>query len=124
MLDDEVSNFLVLLGHSGFGIEDQDNNVASGNGILGALDAEMLDGIGNAARFPQTLAAQVAGVPATVDTVAGALELAVRTQLATQPGADIKVLKIDPTQVAYGSARTFLVEVRVEVVDWGFLRFP
>ena len=40
VLDDMVRDFLILLGDAGFGVEDQHDDVAAGDRILGALDAE------------------------------------------------------------------------------------
>ena len=46
-----VGYLFVLLRYSGFGVEDQDSDVAAGDGILSAFDAEELDRIVNAAGF-------------------------------------------------------------------------
>ena len=52
-LDNSVGDLLVLLRDSAFGIQNEDRDVAAGDGILGALDAEKLNGVIHAAGLAQ-----------------------------------------------------------------------
>jgi hypothetical protein len=70
-----------------------------------------------AARFPQTISADVAGLPATVETVEGSIEHALRTRLTAQPGSTTKVVTFKPTQLMQGKTRTYPVRVRVEAPE-------
>src|SRR5260370_28366762 len=51
LFDNFVGDFLVLFGNAGFGVEDENGNVATRDGILGAFDAEEFDGIVYATSF-------------------------------------------------------------------------
>lgn len=70
-----------------------------------------------AAKLPQTISAEVAGLPATVETVEGSIEHAILTRLAVQPGASTRIVSIKASQVMQGKARTFPVLVRVEAPE-------
>lgn len=67
-----------------------------------------------AANLPQTVTAAVTGMPAGLDTVQGAVEGAVRTQLKTVPGATITFRPSDLPPLEAGASQTVDVKVRVE----------
>src|SRR5439155_27275957 len=50
---DEVADFFVLFGDPGFGVQDEEGDVAASDGIFGAFGAEEFDGISDAAGFAQ-----------------------------------------------------------------------
>lgn len=64
------------------------------------------------ANLPQNLVAIVSGNPASTETVQGALESAVRTQLGADSKAELKIVFPTATQVLPGESRTYTARVR------------
>ncbi len=64
------------------------------------------------ANLPQNLVAIVSGNPASTNTVEGAIESAVRTQLGADPKAELKFSMPVATQVLPGESRTYTVRVK------------
>lgn len=64
------------------------------------------------ANLPQNLVAIVSGNPASVDTVEGAIESALRTQLGADPKAILKIEFPQATQVMPGESRRYTAQVR------------
>jgi len=64
------------------------------------------------ANLPSNLVAIVSGNPATEETVQGAIESAVRTQLGADPKAILKIEFPKATQVLPGESRTYTARVR------------
>jgi hypothetical protein len=64
------------------------------------------------ANLPQNLVAIVSGNPASNDTVAGAIESAVRTQLGADPAAELNIQFPKSTQILPGESRTYTARVR------------
>lgn len=64
------------------------------------------------ANLPQNLVAVVSGNPASVDTVQGAIENAVRNQLGADAKAELKIKFPDATQVLPGESRRYTAHVR------------
>ncbi|MBC8063247.1 MAG: hypothetical protein H7Y17_00330 [Chlorobia bacterium] len=64
------------------------------------------------ANLPQNLVAIVSGNPASVDTVEGAIESAVRTQLGADPKSELKIKFPQATQVLPGESRRYTAQVR------------
>ncbi len=69
------------------------------------------------AKFPQTLDVNVSGAPAITQTVKGAIEGAVQTQLATADGASTAFTLPKVGDVGPGVTRTFTVHARVSAND-------
>lgn len=65
-----------------------------------------------AVNLPQNHVAIVTGIPATSDTVAGAIESTVQTQLSADENANLKVSLPKATQILPGESRTYTVHVR------------
>lgn len=65
-----------------------------------------------AAYFPQSVRGTVVGAPAIEETVMGALEGAVMSQVSAENGADLKIVDAKPVPLATGQSRTFFVRVR------------
>lgn len=61
---------------------------------------------------PQTVITAVTGLPATAETVRGAIESAIKLNVRAAEGADIRILNLTPTPVDRGQSATF--DVRVE----------
>jgi len=64
------------------------------------------------ANLPQNHVAIVTGLPASEDTVAGAIESTVRTQIGADPNANLKIQLPKATQILPGESRTYTVRVR------------
>ncbi len=64
------------------------------------------------ANLPKNLVAIVSGSPATIDTVEGAIESAIRTQLGADPKAELKIQFPKGTQVMPGESRRYTAQVR------------
>ncbi len=79
--------------------------------VVGAIRVEVLP---YAANLGQRLFASVTGAPATLETVSGAIEAAVRTRLAATPGAEIKLLSVAGRTLRSGEAGTFAAKVHVQ----------
>lgn len=67
-----------------------------------------------AANLPKNLVAVVSGNPASVETVDGAIESAIRTQLGADPKAKLKIEFPQGTQVLPGESRRYTAQVRAE----------
>ncbi len=70
-----------------------------------------------AADFPKNLVAIVSGNPASVETVQGAIESAVRTQLGADPKAQLKIEFPQSTQVLPGESRRYTAQVKADGPD-------
>lgn len=65
-----------------------------------------------AAFFPQSAHGFVVGAPAIEDSVRGAIESAVMSQVKTEIGTDLKIIDMRPVAVATGGKQTFTVRAR------------
>lgn len=70
-----------------------------------------------AANLPQNHVAIVTGLPASSDTVAGAIESAVRTQIGADPNANLSIKLPKATQIMPGESRTYTVRVQASGTD-------
>jgi hypothetical protein len=67
-----------------------------------------------AASLPQTVSATVSGMPAAEDTVQGAIEAAIRTQVKTIPGAALTFRVDNPSSINIGDTNSIDVKVHIE----------
>jgi hypothetical protein len=70
-----------------------------------------------AAVLPQTLDVELTGDPTTQETVAGAVEGAIRTRVMCQPGAELQYTMPTVTGVAFEGTETFQIPVHVAAPD-------
>jgi hypothetical protein len=101
----------VVLRAVGFG---RANVVVSGGGTIESIQVEVLP---NAANFPQQLSVTVTGNPANSETVIGAVEGILRTQLSAEPGASWSFDPIIMGALPAGESRNLQVRVRAQAPD-------
>ena len=71
-----------------------------------------------AAFFPQSATASVVGSPAIEDTVLGAIEGAVMSQVSAESGTELKITDLKPTSLGSGAKKTFTARVRAFGSDY------
>ncbi|MGV3614978.1 MAG: hypothetical protein ACO1SV_06545 [Fimbriimonas sp.] len=70
-----------------------------------------------AASFPQTLSAEVVGVPTSPETIAATVRGAIQTGLAAQPSATLSIANFETAALGIGETRTVKVRVKAEAAE-------
>lgn len=96
--------------------------VRAGNSIVSLTTRSVQSNVGVVVRnlaliTPQTTIAAVTGSPASVETVRGAIESAVKRGLTAAPDADIRIVEMKPSMIDRGNSNTFAVKVQAFAPD-------
>jgi hypothetical protein len=92
----------------------QTNVMVSAGGVVQTIAVEVRP---FAASFPQSFTAMVSGHPATVDTVQGAIEGAIRTRFEAVPLAELTIATVQVQPLQAGESRSFTVRISASAPD-------